>query len=83
MEWIQRAAWQNYNAAQYTLGRLYSIGVGVPANNMQAYAWWTLANQFDNPAVSRDLARVTQKMSMEEINQAAKLINAYRDQMAG
>lgn len=83
VEWIERAAWQNYSAAQYTLGRLYASGIGVPANDMQAYAWWTMANKFDNPAVTRDLARVTKKMSMEQLNQAAKVATFYQREIAG
>ncbi len=83
VEWIERAAWQNYSAAQYTLGRLYSQGIGVPRSDTQAYAWWSMANKFENPAVERDLARITQKMSLEEIDQAVKLAHAYEADMVG
>jgi hypothetical protein len=82
VQWIERAAWQNYNAAQYTLGRMYSLGIGVPASNMQAYAWYTMADKFNNPAVKRDIGRVTEKMSIEEIAQAVTLAHSYELKVA-
>lgn len=80
-QWLQKAAWQGYAAAQYTLGELYYTGKGVVANNVLAYAWWTLANDFKNPAVAQDISRITKKMSMEEIEQAVKLSDYYASEI--
>lgn len=80
--WIEKAACQNFAAAQALLGRFYYTGKGVPQNNALAYAWWSMANQDNNPDLQEDLAQVTKKMSPEELNQAVKLSDYYRVALA-
>jgi TPR repeat protein len=81
MDWLQRAAWANFHAAQYLLGKMYYMGIGVPTNQILAYAWWKMSNRFENETVAADLARVTKKMSQEELEQATKLYEFYSAQM--
>ena len=78
IEWIEKSACQNFAAAQSLLGRFYYTGLGVPQNNALAYSWWTLANREKNPDLEQDLAQVTKKMSVEELNQAVKLADYYQ-----
>jgi TPR repeat protein len=81
MEWLQKAAFQNFHAAQYLLGKMYYSGTGVVQNNVVAFAWWKLSNALDNEEVSEDLARLTQKMSTDELQQATKLYHLYQEEM--
>lgn len=82
MQWLEKSAWQGFHAAQYLLGKMYYMGTGVPTNQVLAYAWWKLSNRFENPAVSADLDRITQKMSADEIQQAVKLYEYFNAQMS-
>lgn len=72
MTWFQRAANRGFAAAQYELGNMYYTGLGVPSNNMLAYAWWHMARKPSNPSVDAKLAQVTEKMTMDELEQAIK-----------
>jgi len=76
--WIEKAACQQFVAAQSLLARLYYTGRGVPQNNILAYAWWTMANQNPNPYIQVNIDQVTRKMSVEEIEQAVKLADYFR-----
>lgn len=80
-QWLEKSAWQGFHAAQYLLGNMYYTGTGVATNQVLAYAWWKLSNQFENPAVSADLARLTQKMSADEIQEAVKLYEYFNAEM--
>jgi TPR repeat protein len=83
IQWIEKSAHQQFAAAQALLGRLYYNGRGVPQSNALAYAWWSLANRENNPDLQEDLAQVTRKMSVEEMNQAIKLAEYYRVKTSG
>ena len=43
MAWLERAATQDYAAAQYHLGRFYEHGVGIPEDVEQAGVWYLRA----------------------------------------
>lgn len=75
--WFQKAANQGYTAAQYSLGNMYYNGIGVPRNNMLAYAWWHLARKPTNPAIEDKIAQVTEKMTTDELEQAIKLADFF------
>ena len=47
--WYRKAAEQGDVAAQGTLGVLYSIGQGVPQNDVEAYYWLDLAAAVKGP----------------------------------
>lgn len=80
--WIEKSACEQFAAAQSLLGRLYYTGKGVPQNNALAFAWWSMANQSPNPAIEANIAQVTKKMSVDEIEQAMKLADYYRVNLA-
>jgi hypothetical protein len=48
-EWYRKAAEQGDVTAQASLGVLYSIGQGVPHNDMEAYFWLDLAASVKGP----------------------------------
>ncbi len=48
-EWYRKAADQGDVTAQGTLGLLYSIGQGVPQNDVEAYFWLDLAASVKGP----------------------------------
>jgi TPR repeat protein len=59
-EWYRKAAEQGDVTAQATLGVLYSIGQGVPRDDVEAYYWLDLAASVKGPnqekyAASRQL----------------------------
>ena len=80
-QWLEKAAWQGFHAAQYSLGRMYYMGEGVPTNQVLAYAWWKMSNRFENPTVTGDIARLTKKMSNDEIQQAVKLYEYFNQEI--
>ena len=43
-EAVKKAAEQGHADAQYNLGVMYAYGDGVPEDNIQAYAWISLAS---------------------------------------
>ncbi|MGD2055792.1 MAG: tetratricopeptide repeat protein, partial [Gammaproteobacteria bacterium] len=43
MEWLQKAAAQGDNSAQFKLGEMYRSGEGVPKNAAKAAEWFTKA----------------------------------------
>jgi TPR repeat protein len=81
INWLQKAANQGFAAAQYTLGKMYYSGTGMVPNNVLAYAWLKLSNQMENEVVSEDLARLTQKMTPDELQQATKLYDFYHEEI--
>lgn len=76
-KWFQKAANNGFTAAQYQLGNMYYTGLGVPANNMLAYAWWQLARKPANPSIEAKIAQVTEKMTVDELEQAIKLADFF------
>ena len=41
--WMKRAAENGHVRAQYMLGRMYELGLGMRADPVQAYKWYTLS----------------------------------------
>jgi TPR repeat protein len=86
VKWYQRAAGQGYADAQYTLGEMHLGGLGVPQSNMQAYVWFGLAADNNDPlfdketrddaAHNRDLAAV--KMTTEQVVEARRLMSEWK-----
>lgn len=51
--WYRKAADQGYVGAQGTLGMLYSLGLGVPQSDAEAYFWLDLAASVKGPNQAR------------------------------
>jgi TPR repeat protein len=43
VEWIRKAALQNYPPAEFQMGQLFDFGFGVPQDDRQALAWYQQA----------------------------------------
>jgi hypothetical protein len=83
-EWYRKAAGQGDVTAQATLGLLYSIGQGLPRDDVEAYFWLDLAASVPGPnqqkyAANRQLvgARITADQLEEAQDRAAKWLAAH------
>ena len=79
MRWTRKAAEQGVADAQKFLGILYAIGEGVPEDDIQAYAWISLASAqgVENAKELKEL--LTGKLARAEIAEAQKLSRIYWD----
>jgi TPR repeat protein len=68
-----RAAQHGYVPAQDYLGSMYAYGIGIPADNVQAYFWYDLAAARGerNAAEKRDL--IAKKLTPEQLQAAQRL----------
>jgi uncharacterized protein len=55
-EWVRTGAMQGYAPALYRLGLLYAHGIGVPADENEAYRCWEKAASLGHPFAQRMLA---------------------------
>ena len=79
---FRQAADQNLHWAQYTLGLMYLLGEGVPADRLEAYHWFTLASAVrdDDDAQVRATAsflleEVSAKLTPDQISQAKQRLS--------
>ena len=75
IKWHQKAAEQGDAFAQFSLGRRYFAGEGVPENDVTAYAWFNIAqaNGNKNSMAAKDMIAKVKKMSPEQIAKAEEL----------
>ena len=73
-----RAAQHGYGHAQDYLAAMYAYGIGVPADNVQAYFWYDLAaaRGEENAAEKRDL--IAKKLTPDELVEAQKLVREWK-----
>jgi TPR repeat protein len=50
------------------------VGLGVPQNNIKAYAWLKLAAQGKNLEATKELKALEEKLSIEEKKEAENII---------
>ena len=77
MEWYLKAAEQGFSQAQVNLGIMYEQGEGTPADPVQAYFWYALAeSQGDSlaPQGKRDIAK---KMTSVQLEAAERKVKEY------
>ena len=82
MEWYERAARQGEPRAQYNLGLMYLNGQGVPPDLVKAYYWISLSANRGNVHARDARDYVSEKMSMDQIADAKRLIQEYEEQAA-
>ena len=75
--WYRKAAEQGHVAAQFMLGVMYAIGEGVPEDDIQAYAWISLASAQGVENAKNSKERLTGEMTRAEIAEAQKLSRKY------
>ncbi|MBF0124456.1 MAG: sel1 repeat family protein [Magnetococcales bacterium] len=79
VRWFRLAAEQGHAAAQYNLGVRYANGGhGMSRDVVQAYMWFALAAQQENPdaIVARD--RIAMSMTPAQIAQAQQLVQNWK-----
>ncbi len=79
VRWYRKAAERGYTRAQYKLGIMYAYGVGVPEDDIQAYAWISLASAQGVENAKNAKERLTGEMTRAEIVEAQKLSRKYRE----
>jgi TPR repeat protein len=76
-EWLQKAAQQNYAAAQASLAYLYQNGLGVPLNYSEAYKWLRLAADGGHKASKRALNPLKQIMTVTQLRDAQTSLSTW------
>ena len=74
---VKKAAEQGHADAQYNLGVMYDVGVGVLEDDIQAYAWISIAAAQGLENVKNIKEGLTGKMTRAEIAEAQKLSRKY------
>ena len=64
MKWFRKAAEQGNGSAQYSLGVAYAKGQGVPQDDVEVYAWFSVAAAGGN--ISAEKGRDIVKESLSE-----------------
>jgi hypothetical protein len=78
IEWYRKAAEQGLPQAQINLGIMYEEGEGGPADFVQAYFWYAMADsQGDNqgPQAKREIAA---KMTPAQVAEAEQKVKEWR-----
>ena len=73
VKWFSRAAEQGHADAQLQLARMYANGEGVPADNVQAYAWANLASVDGLPDAVTFRDGTAQRLSAAQLAEAQQL----------
>jgi TPR repeat protein len=55
IEWIRKAAAQQFAPAEFQMGQIYDFGFGVTADDRQALAWYRRAAEHGNAAAQRSV----------------------------
>ena len=59
--------------AQQNLGQIYYFGKGVPQDDKEAFAWWSVAKANGEELAEKNLGIVTKEMTKEQIAEAQSL----------
>ncbi len=76
---VKKAAEQGHADAQANLGFMYARGNGVPEDDIQAYAWISLASAQGVDSAKNAKETLTGEMTRAEIAEAQKLSRKYWD----
>ena len=77
-QWYTKAGNQGLSRSQNALGVLFTTGgIGLKANPLRAYFWFTLAGKEDRSAVSRS-ERAKAKLSTEQLERAEKVLADWK-----
>ena len=77
LRWLRESARRGYPLAQTSLGVLYLNGDGVPLDQVEAYAWFTLAADQGEPGALEVEAALSVELSEEELARAKELATRY------
>ncbi len=77
LEALKKAAEQGHASAQLNLGNRYDLGEGVPEDDIQAYAWLSIAAAQGDELAKENKDILTKEMTREQIADAQKLSREY------
>jgi hypothetical protein len=70
LKWYRKAAKQNDPKAQHNIGVIYALGLGVPQDNIRAYAWLSLAYSNGYEKSKDTILILNKEMTASEMQQA-------------
>jgi uncharacterized protein len=79
--WYRKAADQGDVGAQGTLGVLYSMGQGVPRDDVEAYFWFDLAASVNGPSQEKYAANrqiIGQRITADELTDVQDRVAAWK-----
>ena len=74
---FRKGAEQGDALAQYELGLIYSTGIGVPPDSVQAYTWLALAILLGNDDAKARQLQISQGMTSDQTAQAERLTREW------
>lgn len=78
MEAAISAANRGCTSSQCNLGVIYSLGLSVKADYIQAYMWWDIAARNGHASSARYRDHLAKKMNQFEIDRARKLSREWK-----
>jgi uncharacterized protein len=78
VKWFRKAAEQNYAKAQFNLVICYENGVGVAKDFVEAYKWQLLAARQGDEDAKKNMTKLENKMTPDQIAEGQKLANNFR-----
>ncbi len=76
--WYLRAAQQGYVDAYFALGDIYAKGRGTEADRSLAYHWYTMAATSGHARAKELVGRYAPKLSTEQMAEAIRITNAWK-----
>lgn len=80
--WMRRAAESGHMRAQYMLGGMYEQGLGMRADPVQAYRWYSISFEQGYQMSGNAAKKVEASMVPSQLTKARKLINESKDARA-
>ncbi|MCX6895130.1 MAG: tetratricopeptide repeat-containing serine protease family protein [Verrucomicrobia bacterium] len=77
-KWYRKAAEQNDASAQCSLGYCYVLGAGVMQDCVEAYKWWLLAAERGDKQAKKELPKIENLLTREQITQGKKLARGFQ-----
>ena len=75
--WYRKAAEQGVARAHSDLGVIYAEGEGVPVDDVQAYAWYSIVATQGHEDSKEYKGNIKKEMTCEQIAEAQKLSSEY------
>ena len=73
--WLKRASEFGSKRAQFMLGGMYELGLGVRPDYVQAYRWYMLSALQEYGMAGAEARRLRESMSQSQLNEAQKQID--------
>jgi TPR repeat protein len=78
MESLTSSAQSGYGPAQLALGKIYRDGLGLKADDIEAYKWLKLAQLQGVPEADKELTNCATAMTTEQINAAEDEVKQFQ-----